>query len=111
MNALLLQTGGAGQTLALVCFGIAILALLWVYRRGQARASGRGNSPAQGVTEHEQLANTVATAQAKISSINEQERWDKLQRAKQVPRRPSSAAAAPPENRTTQQTDESAEVA
>ncbi len=77
MHMLLIQPGSAGQTLALVCFGIAILALMWLYRRDRARLfqRQRGGGLPRSITE---MQDRVDRAQQHIGLVEEKERERRL---------------------------------
>lgn len=86
MNIAALQPGGLGQTLALVCFGVAILALLWVYRRGQSQALRRRRAAGlPGALD--EYHSRVEGAHTQIARIEEEQRYSRLSSAMAIGKR------------------------
>ncbi|MCC7477662.1 hypothetical protein IT575_04305 [bacterium] len=76
MQMLLIQPESTGQTLALLCFGISILTLMWLYRRDRARLARRqrGEMPAS----IEEMKDRVDRAQTHIERIEDEQRMRRL---------------------------------
>jgi hypothetical protein len=91
MQTILIASGGLGQTLAMVCFGIAILALLYVYRRGLVKGGQRRRKLDRVSLDENERRLLVGSAQQHINSIDEKQRWEKLQSSHKVPRRPGQS--------------------